>query len=76
QIDITREGNMDSLALNIELTPAFANLGQDDRMAVAKQLSSKIKTFIGVSCAINIADPGQIARSEGKAVRVRDLRNK
>ena len=76
QIDITRQGNMDSLALNVELTPAFAHLDQDDRMAIAKELSSKIKTFIGVSCAINIADPGQIARSEGKAVRVRDLRNK
>ena len=76
QIDITRQGNMDSLALNVELTPAFAHLGQDDRMTIAKELSNKIKTFIGVSCAINIADPGQIARSEGKAVRVRDLRNK
>jgi len=76
QIDITRQGNMDSLALNVELTPDFAHLGQDDRMTIAKELSNKIKTFIGVSCAINIADPGQIARSEGKAVRVRDLRNK
>ena len=76
QIDITRQGNMDSLALNVELTPAFAHLEQSDRMSLAKELSSKIKTFIGVSCAINIADPGQIARSEGKAVRVRDLRNK
>jgi len=76
QIDITRQGNMDSLALNVELTPAFGHLEQSDRMALAKELSSKIKTFIGVSCAINIADPGQIARSEGKAVRVRDLRNK
>lgn len=76
QIDITRDGNMDNLALNVELTPAFAHLDQAERMAIAKELAGKIKTFIGVSCAINIVDPGQIARSEGKAVRVRDLRNK
>jgi phenylacetate-CoA ligase len=76
QIDITRDGNMDNLALNVELTPAFAHLDQAERMAIAKELSGKIKTFIGVSCAINVVDPGQIARSEGKAVRVRDLRNK
>lgn len=76
QIDITRDGNMDNLALNVELTPAFAHLDQAERMAIAKELAGKIKTFIGVSCAINVVDPGQIARSEGKAVRVRDLRNK
>ena len=76
QIDITRSGNMDNLALNVELTSAFAHMNADERMAIAKELAGKIKTFIGVSCAINVVDPGQIARSEGKAVRVRDLRNK
>ena len=76
QIDITRDGNMDNIALNVELTPAFGHLDQNERMGIAKELAGKIKTFIGVSCAINVLDPGQIDRSEGKAVRVRDLRNK
>ena len=76
QIIIKRQGNMDSLHLEVELTPAFAHLEPSDRANIAQQLFNKIKTFIGVSCTININDPGQVNRSEGKAVRVRDLRNK
>ncbi|MDP6166164.1 MAG: phenylacetate--CoA ligase [Gammaproteobacteria bacterium] len=75
QIDITRHGNMDSLTLNVELTQGLGHIDQTERLAIGKELSHKIKTHIGVSCAINITDPGQVARSEGKAVRVRDLRN-
>jgi phenylacetate-CoA ligase len=35
-----------------------------------------IKSMIGVSAAVKVMKPGEVPRSQGKAVRVRDLRPK
>ena len=35
-----------------------------------------VKSLIGVTAAVSVLAPGTIARSQGKAVRVRDLRPK
>ncbi len=70
-IEIKREGNMDQLYVNVELTPQASGANFD---AAIKELQHKIKTFIGVSSRINVGDPGSIARSEGKAQRVVDHR--
>jgi phenylacetate-CoA ligase len=35
-----------------------------------------IKSRIGVTCRVVVLAPGEVPRSEGKAVRVRDLRPK
>jgi phenylacetate-CoA ligase len=32
--------------------------------------------LIGVSCDVTVKAPGEVPRSEGKAVRVKDFRNK
>jgi phenylacetate-CoA ligase len=32
--------------------------------------------MIGVTCALAVKSPGEVPRSEGKAVRVRDLRKR
>ncbi len=74
QIDLTRAGNMDAIAINIELNPNYGHLDAEQKDQVVKQLGNKIKTFIGISCRINICAPGSLPRSEGKAVRVKDLR--
>jgi phenylacetate-CoA ligase len=74
QIDLTRAGNMDAIAVNIELNPDYGHLDAEQKDQVVKQLGNKIKTFIGISCRINISAPGSLPRSEGKAVRVKDLR--
>ncbi len=74
QIDLTRAGNMDAIAVNIELNPDYSHIDAKQQGQVVKQLVNKIKTFIGISCRINISAPGSLPRSEGKAVRVKDLR--
>jgi phenylacetate-CoA ligase len=33
-----------------------------------------IKSLIGVTCDVAVKSPGELPRSQGKAVRVRDLR--
>ena len=71
QIELVREGRMDAMRLHVELLP-----GVTDRRTPAAALSKRIKDVIGVSSEIRVADPGGVARSEGKAVRVVDRRSK
>jgi phenylacetate-CoA ligase len=46
------------------------------KTAAARMLTKRIKDVVGVSTEIVVGEPGAVARSEGKAVRVIDNRNK
>jgi phenylacetate-CoA ligase len=72
QIVLTREGRMDEMEVLVEATPGAA--GAEARRASAAELAHHIKSLIGVTAKINVADPGSVARSEGKAKRVVDKR--
>ncbi len=74
QIEVFREGNMDSIGVNVEASPPLMEQGQEAMDRVAAKVSKDIKDFIGVSCQINIKNVGEVPRSQGKAVRVIDHR--
>ena len=71
QITLTREGNMDNMAVDVELN---AGVGDEARQASAKHLQHRIKTMIGISARVNVGPTGSVSRSEGKAKRVIDKR--
>lgn len=71
QIELSRDNNMDVIAVNAEARPGT---GDQDREHLADQLSKSIKEFIGISASINILPEGQVPRSAGKAQRVIDNR--
>jgi phenylacetate-CoA ligase len=71
QIVLEREGALD--AMTVEVEPA-APVAEAERAAKAKEIAHCIKSTIGVTCAVAIRSPGDIPRSQGKAVRIRDLR--
>ncbi len=73
EIIVTKNGNLDMVEVKVELTSAASGANHDQ---VAKELSHHIKSYIGISTRITIGEPGTIARSEGKAQRVSDLRKK
>jgi phenylacetate-CoA ligase len=73
EIIVTKNGNLDMVEVKVELTPAASGANHDQ---VSKELSHHIKSYIGISTRITIGEPGTIARSEGKAQRVSDLRKK
>jgi phenylacetate-CoA ligase len=73
QIILTREGALDSMRIEIELA-ANAAMTEADRARKADEVSRHIKSMIGVTCATVLKSPGEVPRSQGKAVRVRDLR--
>jgi phenylacetate-CoA ligase len=71
QLRITREGRLDTLTVKVERTPETA---ANASAAIAAALQKDIKDYIGVTAEIAVAEPGEIPRSEGKAVRVVDER--
>jgi len=72
QIEVTRDGNMDNLAVNVEVRDN--SLDEAGRVAAAKSLQHHVKTMIGVSARINLKAEGEVDRSQGKAQRVIDSR--
>ena len=73
QIVLRREGALDAMTLEVELAPGPKGT-DSERAHKAKELSQHIKSMIGVTCKVIVKSPGEVPRSQGKAVRVRDLR--
>ena len=72
QLEVRREGRLDSLTVKVEARAGGA--GPDGRAAASRDLAHRIKALIGVTAAVSIEPEGAIERSIGKAKRVVDLR--
>ncbi len=72
QLVIERKGALDHLTIEVEM---MADATGEARRNLAEAVRHHVKSLVGVTCGIAIKRPGEIARSQGKAVRVRDLRN-
>jgi phenylacetate-CoA ligase len=73
QIVLTREGALDDITIEVEPEAA---IGEAEKVSKAEEVCHRIKSMIGVTCAVAIKAPGEVPRSQGKAVRVRDMRQK
>ncbi len=75
QLVVERKGNLDQVSVEIEAAPDVAQSAEAyARIAGAAQ--HQIKSLVGISTDVLVKKPGEIPRSQGKAVRVRDLRPK
>ena len=74
EIEVTRKGHMDSMKVRVELKPDAANADARRKDELAKELRHHIRSYIGISTEVDIREPGTLARSEGKAKHVFDLR--
>jgi phenylacetate-CoA ligase len=73
QIVLTREGALDAMTVEVELASEAA-MFEADRARKAIEIAAHIKSLVGVTCKVNFKSPGEVPRSQGKAVRVKDLR--
>ena len=74
QIELYKSGRMDAMRVYVEANPDAAdNLS---KTAAARMLTKHIKDMVGVSTEVIVGNPGDVARSQGKAVRVVDNRGK
>jgi phenylacetate-CoA ligase len=72
QIEVTRENNMDLMQINVEMLP---DTDLEKRGEAEKELQKYIKDIIGISTRVIVHLENGVARSEGKATRVVDMRN-
>jgi len=70
-IELSKKGHLDAMAINVETT---VSADADTVARTTAELTHRIKTFIGVSAAVQVHQPGGIPRSEGKAKRIIDKR--
>ena len=74
QIELYKSGRMDAMRVFVE-----ASSGSTDEMsktAAARMLTKRIKDVVGVSTEIVVGEPGAVERSQGKAKRIVDNRDK
>jgi len=80
QVVIERDGALDRFEVHCELTAEFMKeVGSIESAALAplvKEISHLIKNTLGVSVVLRCLPPNSLVRSEGKAIRVVDNRNK
>lgn len=88
QIVLRRERALDELEVRVEVGEEFARrldapwIVEGERQlpatvqALAEQVSSTLYAMTGVRMAVSLQQPRSLARSEGKAVRLLDLRSR
>jgi phenylacetate-CoA ligase len=73
QLVVERRGSLDHVALEVEAQPGVAATDFD---RLGRDVAHHVKSLVGITVDVVVKQPGDIPRSQGKAVRVRDLRPK
>jgi len=73
QLELTREGPLDALAVHVEHAPDTAAARRE---AATHELAHLVKSHVGVSVRVELHAPGALERSTGKARRVIDRRDR
>ncbi|MDJ0824053.1 MAG: phenylacetate--CoA ligase [Rhodobacter sp.] len=74
QIELFREGRMDAMRVHVE--PLLGHSDAVEQADLGAELQRRIKDMIGLTVAVELAEPGGVERSQGKARRVVDNRPK
>jgi phenylacetate-CoA ligase len=74
-LEVTRDGHLDSLRVNVEMKPESVRQRAGKGIRGARP-AAPIKSYIGISARIEVVDVDRIERSIGKARRVIDRRPK
>ena len=75
-IEVSRDGHLDQVAVNVELCPDARGLSAERQAEINKQVQHLIKTYVGISVKVSVLTSGALQRSEGKAKHVIDRRPK
>jgi phenylacetate-CoA ligase len=75
QLVLERKGSLDQVTVEVEAAQNISPT-KEAYERIAQAARHHIKSMIGISTDVSVRKPGEIPRSQGKAVRVRDLRPK
>jgi phenylacetate-CoA ligase len=68
RLEMAREGHLNSLVVHVECNGDSSDEGSRSR--AARELAHHVKSFIGITIAVEVQLPGTIERSVGKAKRL------
>jgi phenylacetate-CoA ligase len=75
QIIVERPDALDVFTIKAELTEASMKLGQNELEKLKLNIRHKVNNVTGISPIVELAKPGELPRSVGKAKRVLDMRS-
>jgi len=90
-IEVNRKGRLDEMSVYVEVTPKFMEemaskvlstdlkafiQEEEELLHLKREIQKNIKDIIGVNTEVTLRPPNTIQRSEGKAKRVIDNRQK
>ncbi|MCU0857472.1 MAG: phenylacetate--CoA ligase [Pontiellaceae bacterium] len=76
QILLTRKGGLDQIEVQVEVTKEMFGDRIRELESMQKKLAFAVEHVVGLRVPIRLVEPNTIVRSEGKAKRVIDQRNK
>ncbi|NLL83881.1 MAG: phenylacetate--CoA ligase [Lentisphaerae bacterium] len=74
QIIVTRENDLDRMEIEVEIRPEHASDEIKQMEALRLRMSQAIERITNIRAKVTLVQPNSLARSEGKAKRVKDLR--
>lgn len=74
QLIVDRQGNMDTLDVEVEMSEALFSDEVKTVMALERRIEHELKAALNIQTKVSLVNPKTIARSEGKAKRVVDRR--
>ena len=72
---LSKKGSLDHVQVQVEVAPEFHFDEVRELERLQKRVKAEIESALAVSIEVKLVEPKTIARSEGKAKRVLDLRN-
>ncbi len=76
QVIVDRVGSLDVMEIQVELKEEMFSDEIKKIETIQKQLAQDMQSSIGISAKITLVSPSSLPRTDGKAKRVIDLRNK
>jgi phenylacetate-CoA ligase len=74
QVVLSKKGSLDHVQVHVEVAPDFSFDEVKELERLQRRVKSEIESALAVSIEVKLVEPKTIARSEGKAKRVLDLR--
>jgi phenylacetate-CoA ligase len=75
QLVLTKRGSLDHIQVQVEVAPDFGFDEVRELEKLQRTVKAQIESALSVSIEVKLVEPKTIARSEGKAKRVVDLRS-
>ncbi|HAZ64398.1 MAG TPA: phenylacetate--CoA ligase, partial [Armatimonadetes bacterium] len=76
QIVLTTQGGLDRIAVQVEVTSAFFGDRLGEMVTLQRRIAQALDHTLGLSVEVKLVQPQTLARSEGKAKRVLDQRER